>query len=463
MAKRKPAGAGGPAPLGDNEQPLSARFLRDLDEALKNSDVGRPEDNTQPSVSVGALRRSRGRLPDTVRTATLVESDGVLTWEPGLVSAQPPLRRGLRRGQLGAPALNVVKQVRFEELPVNEITKLWDKLDDTLTPPNKKDGERGLLQWKDGKLQRAAAPPAGQALLVVHGTFSNSQNFFDAFVGTADGRNFLEAAKTRYPAGVYAFDHPTLGATPLENAVDLARSCDGSTAEFSVLTHSRGGLVTRWWREVLRPELASHGRVVFVGAPLAGTSLASPPRWKALMDYLTNLANVLETAGGVISLSVPCATVATTLLKAFGAATGFVAHSPLADAVVALIPGLNGQSRVGNQPGLRRLRAATTTDGGNYFSIQSNFEPPEVGWKFWRIFNRPLDRTLDAAADALFGKDEQNDLVVDVQSMSDLRSGLEIPADRRLDFGTNPNVHHVNYFQFPRTYEKLNQWLIATS
>jgi hypothetical protein len=294
-------------------------------------------------------------------------------------------------------------------------------------------------------------------LLVVHGTFSNSTNVMEALSGTKDGRAFLRTARTRYPDGIFAFDHPTLAASPLENAVDLARTFQESRAEVDVIAHSRGGVVTRWWFEMLSPEANQRRKAIFVGSPLAGTSLAAPPRWKSLLDYLTNVSAVIGSTAGAVSFAVPCLTVASGLLRILGSITGLAAKSPLADAAVALVPGLHGQSRVGNQPGLTRLRLGRSPVHARYFAVQSDFEPDPVGWKFWRLLNRPLDRLTDLAADALF--DGPNDLVVDVDSMTDVTNGVRVPIERLYDWPRNSRVHHTNYFAQPQLYGKLAEWL----
>lgn len=441
-------------------------FLNNLDAALSTTEIGDPTDDAPPKTTIGSLRRRGKFVVDRVRAASLVEIDGVLTWEPGLLGSRPlsgaqsPLRRGARRGIFGPSPAQVIKQVRFEELERSQVFSLLDRVDDRLTPRDSQTGERGLKKLHGEKIVTTAKlPDSGRLLLLIHGTFSNSKNLVQSFQETLEGREFLALAERQYPGGVFAFDHATLAATPLENAVDLARLFENSQAQVDVIAHSRGGLVARWWFEVLSPNSNLRGKAVLVGSPLAGTSLAAPPQWRSLMDYLTNLSGVLGAGAGAISFALPCMTVATALLKIFGSMTNFAARSPLADAAVALVPGLNGQSRVGNVPGLLQLRRGNARVDDRYHAIVSNFEPDPIGWKFWRVFNRPIERMANFAADALFTG--PNDLVVDVESMSDLRPKIRIPASRLLDFGTNANIHHTNYFAEPKVWEKLKKWLFA--
>ena len=62
------------------------------------------------------------------------------------------------------------------------------------------------------------------------------------------------------------------------------------------------------WRDSLPPcrrsayaDAALKWRVVFVGAPLAGTSFAAAPRLKSALDLITNIADVLRTASDLAS------------------------------------------------------------------------------------------------------------------------------------------------------------------
>jgi pimeloyl-ACP methyl ester carboxylesterase len=68
-----------------------------------------------------------------------------------------------------------------------------------------------------------------------------------------------------------------------------------------VVCHSRGGLVASW---LLRLAPLRVRQVVFVGSPLAGTSLASPYRLRAALDMLANVANALSLVGSAASAGV---------------------------------------------------------------------------------------------------------------------------------------------------------------
>ncbi len=105
-----------------------------------------------------------------------------------------------------------------------------------------------------------AASDGGPILVLVHGTFSDT-------VGTFGKLWTLHNATVRqlfasYGDRVYGLDHPTLGASPIANALTLVRAMPAG-ARIHLATHSRGGLVA----EVLVRACS--------GAPLASAVLAS--------------------------------------------------------------------------------------------------------------------------------------------------------------------------------------------
>jgi hypothetical protein len=318
---------------------------------------------------------------------------------------------------------------------------------------------------------------SGRVLLIVHGTFSDSgaivgqlEQARDAS-GAAIGRQLLQAAQAHYQQ-VLVFEHPTLQAGPWLNALDLARAFAGTQAAVDVVCHSRGGLVTRWWLEVLQRELLARARVVFVASPLMGTGLASPYRLRAALKLLANYAAALGGAAALAGLAVPLFKVVEGLAALLASGSGLLSHTPVADATIAMVPGLAAMSRYGPDGGefirgnveLEKLSFGWTTPPPGYFTVTSNFESAALGWQFWQAFRQPVQRLGDAGADLLFAGD--NDLVVDTPSMDRLgpesRITDPLPAigpRRRLDFGANDRVHHLNYFQQPEVVAFIRQAL----
>jgi len=206
------------------------------------------------------------------------------------------------------------------------------------------------------------------------------------------------------------------------------------------------------------------------GAPLAGTSLAAPPRLRAALNLLTNLSRALrltaQTTGRLIPVALPIGEAAGILFGLFGKLTAIAAKTPIVDAGIAMVPGLAGQSREGANHELLRLRctfdeaalkaqARRAADG--YYFLTSNFEPEDPAWRFWRYFRK--DQMLNTAADLVF--DGPNDLVVDTTSMTSLADAFDqatIPAERMERFGNSSAVvHHLNYFQQPETLRLIRK------
>lgn len=100
-----------------------------------------------------------------------------------------------------------------------------------------------LPKLKDSGLllaQLPAAPRGAPLLVLIHGTFVDTPSTFSKlWQGHAEQ---VRSLFQQYSGRVYALDHPTLGSSPITNALTLAR-CLPTGAELHLLTHSRGGLV----------------------------------------------------------------------------------------------------------------------------------------------------------------------------------------------------------------------------
>jgi hypothetical protein len=427
-----------------------------VDEAFAGLSVTVPGGTTTAPLAFPELRRGarRGGRTGRVRNLTLVDiGDGTLLWrEPIRDSA---LLGPRRRGAVApGPPGEVIHSVPVEELEPNKVVEFLHGVDAKLTP------NQGLrrLSWDAAHGEFAFEPVAGypggpsrapiaaatrRVLLIVHGTFSNGDHIADQLRQT-EPAGFFAWAKSNYDE-VFSFDHPTLSVSPLLNALDLARLFAEAKVPVDVICHSRGGLVVRWWLEAFAGASVGPRRAVFVASPLGGTSLASPPKLRAAIDLFTSVGSFLKTAGTAASAYLPFMTVAVGLLTVFTSVTGLVANTPLADAAFAMVPGLGGQSRVGNNEELNRLHAGAVTSLPQYFAVQSDFRPEAVGWAFWRYFVNLGDRLTSQAAGLVFN--QSNDLVVDTRSMTEMLPGKALnPANRVLDFGNNPDVHHTNYF-----------------
>jgi len=428
-----------------NPTPQDPRpLLDDLAAAAGESGVFASSHPEGLKASVPALRRRRRPgQPDPVGVLTLTRTDdGVLRWHEGpLVRTLPGRRRG-GRAAAGAPEGEPLEQFHFEKLEPNEVSAFLARRDLGFTP------NPGLRRLKGGQLAAVEAPAGkGRLLLIVHGTFSNSENVLEGVQRSATGPAFLRRIEAHYDQ-VLTFDHPTVSVSPILNALDLAAAFASTKADVDVVAHSRGGLVARWWLDGLGGGIGGRRRAVLVGSPLGGTSLAAPPRLRQAMNLLTNFGTALKLAGAAAAVYMPFLAAPVAILRVAASITGFMASTPVFDAAVAMIPGLAGQSRVLGNPELVRARRLAPPTAVEYSVVQSNFEAEDPGWRFWRHFRGEV--IGDAAADVLFPG--ENDLVVDTASMTEF-SGEAFPSDRVRAFRKSSRVHHTSYFEQPETLQ----------
>ena len=447
------SGPSGDAPLRD-PRPL----LDDLAAAAADSAVYASSHPEGLKASVPALRRRRRPgQPDPVGVLTLTRSsDGVLRWHEGPLARTLPGRRrraaaaprshsdrarvGTPEFTSGVPEAEPLEQFYFEKLEPNEVAAFLARRDQGFTP------NPGLRRLSGGQLVPVSGPMGkGRLLLIVHGTFSNSDNLLEGVRRSPTGPAFLQRLEAHYDQ-VLTFDHPTVSVSPILNALDLAAAFAATRADVDVIAHSRGGLVARWWLDALGGAAPGRRRAVLVGSPLGGTSLAAPPRLRQAMNLLTNFGAALKLAGAAASVYLPFLSAPVAILRVATSITGFMARTPVFDAAVAMIPGLAGQSRVLDNPELDRARRLAAPAAVEYSVVQSNFETEDPGWRFWRRFRG--EAIGEAAADVLFPG--ENDLVVDTASMTEF-SAEAFPSSRVRAFRRSSKVHHTSYFEQPET------------
>jgi hypothetical protein len=274
----------------------------------------------------------------------------------------------------------------------------------------------------------------GRALLFVHGTFSTSHGGFAALPDDT-----LSELWKRYGQRVFAFDHPSLSATPAENAATLLSLLPADRHfDVDIVCHSRGGLVARALADaaVADPRLTVNS-TVFVGTPNRGTALADNAHIKNLVNRMTTMLNLVP--DGPLS-----------------AVTDILAG--VLDVVKVLALGL-----VDGLPGLQAMDptdATLATLGGGAsptmprYAVGADFEPTGSLLR--------LVQAANLAADAVFA-DVANDLVVPT-SVADGPPGLAgfpIAPENRLDFGRSPSIWHCAYFSQPQTSRALLDWCRA--
>ena len=392
-------------------------------------------------------RRSSGpELADPRAKLHLVDDDGLRRWVYEPPAAEQTRRRASRASFAGALTGNVLRSFSFtERAPAargpNQVTQALAALDARLTP------NQGLRRWNGTQWVADPAPAlTGKTLLLVHGTFSNSDMYTAQWGETPGGQHLWQQLQARYRTNILAFDHPTLSVAPWINALDLAAALRNVTGTVDVVSHSRGGLVTSWW---LRLAPVRARQVIFVGSPLDGTSLASPHRLRAALDHLATIADLLAAGGQALATVAPIAAGAAGLAKIFGRTLKLGANLPIADAAVALVPGLASQQRTSNNAETERLFAQKWLSAPTFAAVTAQFQPQasEPLFRVWDRLKLLGAQAVAGAADVLF--DGPNDLVVDTAAMDFLGTHHAVQPADRLALGPG-NTFHTSYFRDDR-------------
>ncbi len=305
---------------------------------------------------------------------------------------------------------------------------------------------------------------APRVLLMVHGTFSSTMGAFGGLSQTPHGKALLKAAIAKYDA-IIGFDHATLSVTPMQNATDLLARLERQKwpkpPVFDAVMHSRGGLVFRSLVEAALPVSNFQykvNRAVFVACTNAGTELARRKNWDRMIDRYTNLAAGASKAVGMLTGTAAGAKILGEAIRGVGAFVKALALAALDD---NKIPGLEAMDPAGSfVRQLNDLQAGQPQPEDSFYCVMtSNFDPdtaqrngstPEFPPAWWlRLGDKPVDE--------LMGK--ENDLVVDVASMSDIDRSVGDFVKDRFDFGTNGAVYHTNYFLQKGTAIELTSWL----
>lgn len=423
------------------------------------------------TTQAGAAKRGlRGRRAASKAQVVLLEDkNGRLHWDywpdsggqgTGTGVAR---RRGLaNRYRAVSTGANILGVADVPRVGPNQISAKLQQLDDKLTP------ERGLRPVVNGVM--APANPgirlngATRLLLLIHGTFSRGDMYMEELKATREGRSLLTRLAGRY-SHVCAFDHPTLSASTMINGVNLeaalAKSGLPTGTPVDVVCHSRGGLVAAWWARHSRFTIE---KLVSAGATYHGTTLASPYRIRQLLDHFATVAKIVSSGLGQAA-AVP--TLASGFLAGAGGLMGVLGHItkglsviPLADAGIALVPGLQSMSYVNNNLELDALwqDGVVQTGGGRreVFIISADYAPPNDApwWNLWQQLKSVPMQAANSVVDALF--DDANDLVVDTRNM---RPKAPIVVADSLVYTAADHVHHVNYFSQARTVDHLAKWL----
>src|SRR5215213_9089072 len=207
--------------------------------------AGGPELVLAPETARDLLRAQT--QPDTRAALEGIPSDAIrvplrLQWN-GLEDAGPSRASRGMFGDVLVSAFHVVTDLFKGKAADYTAEKIAQRVDSQV-----RDGVYALdakalspLKEKGEPLaQLPASSVGGPALVFLHGTFSTTHGTFHKLWTKHSGH--VGRLFDYYQKRVYALDHPTLGKSPVENALTLVEALRPET-RLHLVTHSRGGLV----------------------------------------------------------------------------------------------------------------------------------------------------------------------------------------------------------------------------
>lgn len=386
--------------------------------------------------------RGAGDLPGPV------EVPSQLRWQ-GLEQAAVATR-GSTRGWLGEVLLTgfeIITGAGRDEVTAATASALVARIDAQVVDgvyPLRADG---LTRLKGRPVTPTPLGADGKPCLVfVHGTFSETSGTFGKLWTQHPAR--VRALFAHYGDRVFALDHRTLGASPIDNALTLVRAC-ANGARLHLVTHSRGGLVA----EVLARAgalgtLTSTDLADFASPALVGQQ-------QALRDLVVEMARRDIRVTRTVRVACPArgTLLASRRFDAFLSVFSWaleLAHVPVLPELVEFLAGVARHrldparlpgvaAMVPDSALIRWLHAADAPVAGDLRVIAGDLAADSLG--SWI-------KTL--MSDAFYWTD--HDLVVQTSSMY---GGVPRMADAGFVFDRGGEVSHFNYFANERTVDAL--------
>lgn len=293
---------------------------------------------------------------------------------------------------------------------------------------------------------RKRKPP--RMLLLVHGTFSSTLGSFGALMG--------DQLLAQYDL-VLGYDHRTLAEDPVANAEAILAALHAldlpETVVIDALAYSRGGLVYRVLTERLVPKSplrATFGKAVFVGCTNAGTLLAEPDNWKALLDVYTNVLVVAARTGLGLAGAGAVEPLVTAALRTMGSFAQMLSQVAITE---RRVPGLAAMEPDGPLVTQLNSTVRTAEQATRYFVVATDFNVAAsstslAGRAALAVLNRVTDRLYDQVA---------NDMVVPTASMSAFGT-----AGQAEDIALIPDadgIYHTIYFTSDNVRKRIARWL----
>ncbi|WP_448107205.1 CHAT domain-containing protein [Pseudomonas azerbaijanoccidentalis] len=215
--------------------------------------------NVDPDKDLMAVHVANGPVlilnPATARELFLAQQNSASRSAQGADSVRIPAQlawdgqaeiqeqtRGRSRGPIGkvlVKLIQIIVGVGKDDVADAAARSASKKVDSQVDPGLYRLNEKVLDSLK-GSAQATDIVVGDKPLLVLlHGTFSSTHGTFGRL--WADHPEKVKRLFASY-SGVYALDHPTLTASPIQNAMELANALPEG-AQLHLLSHSRGGLI----------------------------------------------------------------------------------------------------------------------------------------------------------------------------------------------------------------------------
>ena len=214
----------------------------------------------------------------------------------------------------------------------------------------------------------------------------------------------------------------------------LAGIPDGTSLDLDIICHSRGGLVSRMLSEKqgdfsLGSRRLRVGKVVFVGAPNAGTGLADPAHVGEVLDVFTNLLNFLPDNGVTDVMTMLIGVLKQCAVGAMGGLEGLQSMRPDGE----FAKWMNTGARAGDT---------------RYYALAANVTPVDPGLRHFFVA-RGLNKLLNGP----------NDFVVPTRGVFAENGSGFFPIEDKLVLEGDEAVSHTKYFDNRAVQEQIMKWL----
>ncbi|MEG0633641.1 MAG: CHAT domain-containing protein [Pseudomonas sp.] len=193
-----------------------------------------------PETARDLFEAQQSQASRSAQGAESVRIPAQLAWD-GQAEAQGQTR-GASRGAVGVVLVKLIQVVTgigkdaVADAVAGQASK---RIDEQVAPGLYALNPRALDPLKSATITTPSVIAGKPMLVLLHGTFSSTQGTFGKFWTEHPGKvaNLFSAY-----SGVYALEHYTLTASPIQNALELAQALPVD-AVLHLLSHSRGGLV----------------------------------------------------------------------------------------------------------------------------------------------------------------------------------------------------------------------------